>query len=198
MPHVLDERLRVSSKYATRYIEQFPPGPLDGIARSMAFIVGAMVAWLVLISAINEHALLMLNFSPGKTILWWITLLSAIWVICRNMLKEQHVFCPTDALEIVQVLVKKLPPNFVPSAGTKEVLGQFRKLFSLRVTQLLLEFLGVLVTPYILYQRVRLRCDDIVDFLCDFTENEEETPEDFDSKILQSAELVERIKRLDD
>lgn len=199
MPHVLDERLRVSSKYATRYIEQFPPGPLDGIARSMAFIVGAIVVWLLIVSAINEHALLMLNFSPGKTILWWITLLSAVWVLCRNMLKEQHVFSPTNALEIVQVLVKKLPPNFIPSAGTKEVLGQFRKLFSLRITQLLLEFLGVLITPWILYYRVRHRSDDIVDFLCDYGNIEDEVVvEDFDSKILQSAELVERIKRIDD
>lgn len=198
MPHVLDERLRVSTKYASRYIDQFPSGPLDGLARSGAFIIGSIVVWLLIISAMNEHALLMMNFSPGKTLLWWITALSGVWVLFRNLLKEQYVFSPGDALEVVQVLLKKLPAHFIAAAGTKPVLTQFRKLFSLRITQLLLEFVGVFITPWILYKRVRPRCAEIVEFLHDLEiASPEDVNEDFDSKILQSAELVACINRLE-
>lgn len=40
MPHVLEERLRLSTKYAVRYTEQFSAGFIEGIAKAIAFILG--------------------------------------------------------------------------------------------------------------------------------------------------------------
>lgn len=196
MPHVLDERLNRSTKHAMNYIEQFPAGAIDGIARAFAFIVGSIVISLFVISAINEKTLLFLYVTPGTTILSWITGLGAIWVFCRGVLKDRHIFSPTDALEAVLVLVKRMPEGFVRNAGTSTVLDQFKQLFSLRITQLLYEFLGVLLTPYILFFRVRPKCADIVDLFCDPNDSFVNTHANPDFDLLQSTDLINRIHQM--
>lgn len=199
MPHVLEERMRLSTKYAMKYMDQFSSGYIEGIAKAVAFIIGSFVMWMLILSILNQQTLLMLTVAPGKALLWWITILSGIWVLCRSVLKEQHIFYPKEALEIVKIIVRKLPEHFVPQAGSVVVFEQFRQLFPLRITQLLLEFAGVIVTPYILLTRIRPRAYDIVNFFCveGNAEADQAATEEFDSSLLQSDVVIENVRRLE-
>ena len=163
MPHVLEERLRLSAKYADQYTRQFAAGALQPVARAIAFASGSIVVWLLLLSIINEHVLISLELSSGKAVLWWVTILSSVWAVCRGVLHEQHVFYPRAALEVVHEIVRKLPPHFLENANTKHVNRQFRQLYPLRVVTLLQEFFGLLVTPYIMLSRVRPAAQQIID-----------------------------------
>jgi len=112
------------------------------------------------------------------------------------------------APEIVAILVRRLPEHFIPNAGSAKVLNQFQHLFPLRVTLQLMEFAGVIVTPWILLFRVRPKCNEIVEMFYATTDNGgtdngtngtdgTENGADFDSSLLQSAVIVENIRRLE-
>jgi autophagy-related protein 9 len=120
LTHVFEERMRIAGRYAKQYTSQFAPTAIEGIARSVAFVIGSIVVWLLLLSFLNDRALLGLELSPSKTLLWWITVLSSVWVICRGMLQDQHVFYPGDALQVVYSLTRRLPIHFVDNQGHNE------------------------------------------------------------------------------
>ncbi len=214
LPHVLEERMRLSSRFAKQYTSQFAASAVEGIARCFAFIIGSIVVWLLAISFINERALLGLELSPGKGLLWWITVLSSIWVISRSMLQEQHVFYPGDALHVVYELTRRLPPHFLDSPGSQIVLRQFYQLFPLQIYLLMLEFIGLVVTPWILLRRIYPKAELIVKAVHDnlqFTESKHfflgldieqggnlESVADFEENVvLRSANLVPYLQRLD-
>jgi autophagy-related protein 9 len=213
MPHVFEERLRLSSRFAKHYTRQFAAGSLEGAARAAAFVLGSIVVWLLTLSLINEHVLLSLDISPGKSVLWWITVLSGGWVVCRSLLQSQHVFYPADALRTVHDLVRHLPPHFIENPGGRTVLRQFYQLFPLRVVLLLQEFAGLLITPWILLRRVYPNAQQIVETFRNNTHydefrghyfatkdleegEEEDIPIDTD-QILQSVHLVPYLQNLD-
>lgn len=167
LPHVLDERLRVGARHAKIYTSQFASNALEGAARTFAFIVGSIVVWLLLISFLNERALLTLDLTPGKALLWWITVLSSIWVVTRGVLQSQQVFYPQEALEVVYKLTRRLPHHFLQQPGTRNTLTQFKQLFPLQVWLLVLEFCGLIVTPYILLRRIYPKVPQIIDAIHD-------------------------------
>ena len=218
MPHVFEERLRLSSRFAKHYTKQFAAGATEGLARAVAFIIGSIVVWLLTLSLINEHVLLSLDISPGKSVLWWITVLSGAWVVCRSLLQAQHVFYPRDALQTVKELVRHLPSHFMENPGGRNTLRHFNHLFPLRVLLLIQEFAGLLVTPWILLRRVYPNAERIVQVYQDNTRYDElrghylstnhieeaQTPEeedlvvDFDERtVLQSIHLVPYLQNLD-
>lgn len=213
MPHVLEERLRLSSKYADRYIKQFAAGALQHAARAIAFISGSIVVWLLLLSVINEHVLLSMELSSDKAILWWITILSSVWAVCRGLLHEQHVFYPGAALEVVHGVVRRLPPHFLQNANSKHVNRQFRQLYPLRVVTLFQEFLGLVLTPYIMLKRVHPAAEQLITSVNESTEYSEalhfyiesngSEPEnsqeaDYDeTAVLQSEHLIPHLRKLD-
>lgn len=216
MPHVFEERLRLSSRFAKHYTKQFAAGAFEGLARAAAFILGSIVVWLLTLSFINEHVLLSLDISPGKSVLWWITVLSGGWVVFRSLLQQQHVFYPRDALTVVHNLVRHLPPHFMEDPSSRTVLQQFYQLFPLRVVLLVQEFAGLVVTPWLLLRRVYPNAQLIVDtfhantrwdqlrghyIAADLEEGEaedDEVPVDLDErKVLQSVHLVPYLQNLD-
>jgi len=193
MPHVFEERLRLSSRFAKHYTKQFAAGAMEGAARAAAFILGSIVVWLLTLSLINEHVLLSLDISPGKSVLWWITVLSGGWVVCRSLLQSQHVFYPGDALRTVHELVRHLPPDFLENPGGRDVLTHFYQLFPLRVVLLLQEFAGLLVTPWLLLTRVYTNADHIVETFRANTEYDQ-----FRGDYLRTTDLEEGSTGLED
>lgn len=221
LPHVLEERLRVAAKHAKIYTRQFASSPLEGIARTCAFIVGSIVVWLLLITFLNERALLSLDLSPGKALLWWITVLSSIWVASRGVLQSQQVFYPQQALNVVYKLTRRLPQHFVDSPGSQTTLQQFKQLFPLQLSLLVLEFIGLLVTPYILMRRIYPHVDQLVQAVRDQVRYDDvlhhhfvsldleeggggaqgdlqESVTDYkESEVLRSASLIPYLQQLD-
>lgn len=161
MPHRFEERMRLASNYASRYMNQFASGPLEGLARATAFILGSIVMTLLLITLISPEGLLALEIA-GKPLVWCIGIFSSLWLVCRGLLREQHVFYPKDMLRIVQKLVIGLPDFWVTQAGTVAVLTKFRQLFAYRVSVLAMEFAGLVLTPWILFFRVRTSAEQIL------------------------------------
>jgi autophagy-related protein 9 len=213
LPHVFEERMRLAGRYAKQYTSQFAPTAVEGIARSVAFIIGSIVVWLLLLSFLNDRALLGLEFSPSKTLLWWITVLSSIWVVCRNMLQEQHVFYPGDALQVVYTLTRRLPTHFMNKPGGQKTLKQFYQLFPLQILLLLQEFVGLIVTPWILLRRIYPKTSEIIDsvkihvqhtpekhyfFGNDIEQGPMESMADFkEQDVLRSEQLVPFLQKLD-
>jgi autophagy-related protein 9 len=213
LTHVFEERMRIAGRYAKQYTSQFAPTAIEGIARSVAFVIGSIVVWLLLLSFLNDRALLGLELSPSKTLLWWITVLSSVWVICRGMLQDQHVFYPGDALQVVYSLTRRLPIHFVDNPGAQRTLKQFNQLFPLQILLLIQEFVGLLVTPWILLRRIYPKAENIIDsvklhmqhtpekhyfFGLDLEHGVAESVADFkEHEVLRSEQLVPFLQRLD-
>lgn len=196
MPHVLDERLRLSTQFAEKYVGQFSTGAIQGGAKAAAFILGSLVTWMLMLYLLNEQTLLMLSVLPNKTLIWFITIFSAAWVSCRSVVTEKHVFFPKEAIDLVAKIVYKLPGHFFEAAGTEQVLMQFKHLFPLRLSLLLMEFFSVTVTPFIMIKRVRPKAKAIVDlFLEDKSFDEHNVYDDVD--LLASAKVLEIFRKVD-
>jgi hypothetical protein len=162
MPHRFEERMRLAARYAERYMKQFAAGALEGAARTAAFIIGSFVVTLLVISLLNPEGLLVLEIA-GKPLVWCIGVLSSLWLVCRGLLREQHVFYPNDAMRVVKALVIRLPEHWTSQAGSSMVLTKFKQLFAFRIFSLLMEFAGLFLTPWILLFRVRPRVAQILD-----------------------------------
>ena len=196
MPHTLEERLRLAGKYALQYTCQFAGGPLQGVARAAAFVLGSMVVWMMVLSLINEHVLFSLNVSSGKTVFWWVTVLSSLWVACRGLLHEQHVFYPKDALIVVRDLVRHLPEEWIENAGSQQTLYGMYRLFPLRLTLFAQEFIGLFVTPWFLLTRIRRDSHLIVECMVRHLYYDEDRHAYISSETEVTGDIEEAIQSL--
>lgn len=216
LPHVFEERMRLAGRYAKQYTNQFAITAVEGIARAVAFVIGSIVVWLLLLSFLNDRALLGLQLTPSRTLLWWITILSSIWVVCRGVLQEQQVFYPADALAVVYNLTRRLPAHFMAKPGSQHTLTQFLQLYPKQVVLLLYEFIGLVMTPYILIRRVLPKTREIIEAVCVHARHDDlkhyyfgvadeaggaggaESVADFkETDVLRSEQLIPYLQKLD-
>lgn len=196
LPHVLDERLQIAGRYARVYLQQFATAPLDGFVRALAFVLGSVVVWWLALSVVHERALWLIEVSPGRTLVWWITVFSTGWMVCRLALSDRSVFYPDEALARVHQLVRRLPEDMVANAAHKRSVVHFRQLYPLRVYLLLVEFASLVLTPLVVLPRVYRAADRIVDAVAEMQARGD--PTDTEDPVLASRHLVDYLQQYDE
>ncbi|KAK4021382.1 hypothetical protein OUZ56_003298 [Daphnia magna] len=164
LDHELQARLSRAYRPATRYLSGFSSNMVAIFARNFAFLAGAILAVLVLLTVYDEDVITV------EHVLTLITILGAVVAGCRVLIPEENVvWCPESLMETVLTQVHYLPAEWKDKAHTNEVRAGVAKLFQYKAVYLLEELISPVVTPFILYFGLRPRAQEIVDFLRQFT-----------------------------
>lgn len=134
------------------------------IAHNLAFLCGAVLAVLLLLTIYDEDVITV------EHVLTIMTVLGAIVAGCRIFIPEENlVWCPETLMEAILAQVHYLPPGWKGQAHTAQVQVEFSQLFQFKALFLFQELISPLVTPFVLYFVLRPRALEVVDFLRQFT-----------------------------
>ncbi|KAK4879577.1 hypothetical protein RN001_007723 [Aquatica leii] len=164
LEHELQARLNRAHRPATRYFSAFNSPMLSIVASNLAFIFGAILAVLLVLTVYDEDVLAV------EHILTTITVLGAGLAVCRALIPDETLaWCPETLLSNVLAHTHYLPDGWRGQAHTTRVRTEFQQLFQYRIAGLFEELLSPILTPYILWRHIYPRTLDIVDFFRNFT-----------------------------
>lgn len=160
----------MSIPFATRYVDQFPKRMTEEIARSIAFMTGAITAILALGSVLDSELFLNFEITKDRTVLFYLGVFGAIWAMTRGMVSEETmVFNPEYALRNVIEYTHYMPDHWQGRLHSFEVKKEFSELYKMKVVIFLEEIMGIITTPLLLLLSLPKCSDQIVDFFREFT-----------------------------
>ncbi|KAG8730583.1 autophagy protein atg9 [Ceratobasidium sp. 414] len=170
LPHIFARRLDNSYPAAIEYIDQFPKEHVTIVARFVSFIAGSFAAVLILASLFDSDIFLHFEVTPGKTVVFYITVFSGVVAIARGMVPDPHrVFDPELLLREVVSHTHYMPPDWEGQLHSKLVHTKFGNFFAVRATIFVQEVISVLLTPFILLYSLPPCSNKIIDFFREFT-----------------------------
>lgn len=168
--HMFYERLHMSYPFATRYLDQFPKRATEEVARSIAFMSGAITAVLAVLTIFDSELFLGFEITKDRTVLFYLGIFGAIWAMTRGIVSEETtVFNPEYAMRNVIEYTHYMPKHWEGRLHSSEVKQEFSELYKMKVIILLEEILGIITTPMILLFSLPKCSDQIVDFFREFT-----------------------------
>lgn len=169
LPHLFNERVNMSYPFATRYLDQFPKQVTERIARTVAFISGALAAVLTLASLLNPE-IFSVELTPERTGLFYIGVLGAIWAFARGQVSEDElVFDPEYAMRNVIEYTHHMPNHWSGRLHSSDVMREFSELYKPKWVIFLEEVMGIVATPFLLLFPLANCSDQVVDFFREFT-----------------------------
>ncbi|KAJ4255061.1 autophagy protein atg9 [Fusarium torreyae] len=170
LPHIFYERIHMSYPFATRYIDQFPKRMTEDIARTIAFMTGAITAILAIGSVLDSELFISFEITKDRPVLFYLGIFGAIWAVTRGMVSEETlVFNPEYALRNVIEYTHYMPDHWQNRLHSFEVKQEFAELYKMKVVIFLEEMMGIITTPMLLLFSLPKCSDQIVDFFREFT-----------------------------
>ncbi|CEI40155.1 Autophagy-related protein 9 [Fusarium venenatum] len=170
LPHIFYERLHMSYPFATRYIDQFPKRITEAVARTIAFMSGAITAILAIGSVLDSELFLNFEITKDRPVIFYLGVFAAIWATTRGMVSEETlVFNPEYALRNVIEYTRYVPDHWKNKLHSAEVKQEFSELYKMKVVIFLEEMMGIITTPMLLLFSLPRCSDQIVDFFREFT-----------------------------
>jgi len=151
LPHIFKTRMHISSNYADQYIAQFPYGVYENVGKLVTFVSSSLIVYFIFISVLNENALFNVEITPYKSLFWWIGLLSTVWVVSRNILKEQLIFYPEKKMERLSKFLHYIPDVIRLRPNSAESVAWIKRYFKYRIIQLFEEIISIFINPYVLW-----------------------------------------------
>ncbi|XP_013119032.2 autophagy-related protein 9A [Stomoxys calcitrans] len=164
LDHELDARLNRAYDYADRYLNSFSSPLLAVIARNILFITGGMLLLILAMGIYDEYVF------QVEHVLTIITLLSAVGLICRNLIPNENlIWCPEQLMTAILAHVHYLPATWKNQAHTSVVRNEFGNFFQFKASYFINEILSPIVTPFQLLFVFRPKALEIVKFFRSFT-----------------------------
>nr|CAD7196671.1 unnamed protein product [Timema douglasi] len=164
LDHELHARLNRAYKPASQYMNIFTSPIMTILAKNVAFVAGACLAVLLILTVYDEDVLTVEHVLTAITVLGGVVAASRVFIPDENL-----VWCPEKLLTAVLAHVHYLPDSWRGQAHTHRVRGEFSQLFQYKAVYLVEELLSPIITPFILCFQVRSHALEIVDFYRNFT-----------------------------
>lgn len=172
LPHLFRRRRNLTYPWADGYLNQFPRDKMEQMASLVAFISGAFTAVLVMFSMFDSELFLGFEITPGKTVLFYITMFGAIYAAARNSSpREDSVPNPSWYMQEVIRCTRYEPAHWHDRWHTEEVRLEFASMYQNRLMIFLEEIFSMIITPFLLITKLPHRSERIVDFFREFTIN---------------------------
>ena len=160
----------MSYPFATRYNDQFPKQMTEQLARTIAFMAGAVTAVLAVASFLDPQLFLGFEITHDRTALFYIGVFAAIWAAARgNISEDTLVFDPEYAFRNVINYTHFCPEHWKGRLHSFDVKREFSELYKLKLVIFIEELLGILTSPILLMSSLPSCSDQIVDFFREFT-----------------------------
>ncbi|KAF2101482.1 membrane protein Gsa14p [Rhizodiscina lignyota] len=168
--HLFERRKNMAYPYATKYLEQFPKDKMAQFFKFVSFVTGALAAVLGIASLLDPELFLGFEVTPGKTVLFYLGVLSAIYAFARGQVPEDDlVLDPEFVLNSVIECTHYCPQTWEGRLHSDEVRKEFSALYKPKVVVFLEEALSMIVTPYVLLFSLPRCADRLIDFFREFT-----------------------------
>ena len=193
LPHVFETRLAASRKLADAYLKLFPRPMIAALARSVAFVSGALVAVLLALAAIldgGDSILLYIKLGE-RNLLWYAGAASATFAVSRAFVPsdpEDHnsLSCAsgvphglehkTSGINPAEMLMQRLsehthcfPDEWRGKAHTQDVRDTFSRAFRYKVWLFSDEVMSVFFAPLILCFSLSSSASSVLQFVRDNT-----------------------------
>jgi autophagy-related protein 9 len=160
----------MSVPFATRYVDQFPKRMTEEIARSIAFMTGALTAVLAILTVLDSELFLGFEITKDRTVLFYLGVFGAVWAMTRGMVSEETtVFNPEYAMRNVIEYTHYVPDHWQGRLHSFEVKQEFADLYKMKVVIFVEEVLGIITTSMLLLWSLPRCSDQIIDFFREFT-----------------------------
>lgn len=160
----------MSYPFAKRYLEQFPSVMVERLARTVAFMAGAVVTVLAVATMADPELFLGFEITPDRNALFYFTFFAGTWALARGMIPEDNtVFNPEYALRQVIQYTHYEPDSWSGQLHSYEVKSEFATLYKPKLVIFLDEVFSILITPIILFTSLQHSSDQIIDFFREFT-----------------------------
>ncbi|KAJ8974485.1 hypothetical protein NQ317_006533 [Molorchus minor] len=164
LDHELLARLSRAYRPASKYLAAFSSPVVTVIAQHLAFICGALLSVLVILTLYDDGVIAV------DGIITLATALATLTAIFRGLIPDEAtIWCPESLLQGVVMHTHYLPPNWKGYAHTSKIKEEFQQLFQYRFASLIEELVSPLLTPFLLWRWIYPRSLDIVDFFRNFT-----------------------------
>lgn len=160
----------MSYPFAKRYLDQFPSVMTERLARTIAFVAGALATVLAIASVIDPDLFLGFEITHDRTALFYTAVFGGAWAFARAMIPEDNtVFNPEYALRQVIEYTHYEPDRWNGRLHSFEVKSEFSGLYKNKVVIFVEEIVSILIAPLILSISLSRSSDQIVDFFREFT-----------------------------
>ena len=162
-----NDRILKSNFHMNKYIECYPSKTLHFILYFFRFVLSAFVLFIVIISFIEEKALIDLTYG-GFNLLWYLAGLTIATSLLNSFLKSKN-FEDTNE-EIAMKLVKHLyvlPPKDI--INNYNMYKSFIAHYKTNIHNIFYEIISIIISPYILYKCYYSNVVEILEFLNDNT-----------------------------
>jgi len=158
-------------KSADRYVSQFQVPLLVILSRCVSFVIGGLLALLLCLTLLDENVPLHVEYMD-RNLLWWIAVLSGVIAVSRSFIPkrtDEEVFEPETPMKEVASLTHFMPPTWIRKCRSRAVYNSFLQLYQTKLSILISEVVSVLVVPFVLFFSCPRCCDEIVEFVREFT-----------------------------
>eukprot|EP01112_Ceratiomyxa_fruticulosa_P005065 TRINITY_DN1562_c0_g1_i4.p1 TRINITY_DN1562_c0_g1~~TRINITY_DN1562_c0_g1_i4.p1 ORF type:complete len:724 (-),score=121.59 TRINITY_DN1562_c0_g1_i4:92-2263(-) len=168
--HIFQRRLALAYYPATSYVNNHQVPLVTVLARFISFILGSILAVLVVIGIFNEQALFQVVIVFEKTPIWFVGILGSLLAVIRALIPDENqVFDPVAALDEVISHTHYMPRSWRGKLHTQSVFDDVCQLFQFKWTVFARELFSVVSAPLILIFSLPRCANDIVQFFIDFT-----------------------------
>jgi autophagy-related protein 9 len=168
--HLFKQRVSMSYPFANRYINQFPKDKTNQVAQFVALVTGAFVGVLGLATILDQDLFLNFEITEGRTTIFYLGILGAIWAFARGMLPDDNMIHDTAySLQEVIDFTHYEPAHWKGRLHTMDVRNEFSQLYQMKLVIFVEEVLSMIFTPFVLWFSLPKCSDRIIDFFREFT-----------------------------
>lgn len=170
LPHFFERRLTLSSVAAQQYMAQFPNNLVSILAQCVAYMTGAVVGILLLLTVTDSDVITHRLFD--RTLLWYLAVFSGVLALSRSMIPDKSIY-PAPALVMSEVVkhTHYAPTHWRGRTHTTSVHREFSHMYPSRLSMFAYEIMSVIMTPFILIFCLPHSAEKIVQFVSTRTVN---------------------------
>jgi autophagy-related protein 9 len=155
LPHIFNQRMNKGISSGSDYLNLYYNSYLNVLAKFISYVSGAMIAMILLLSLINEEALMYFQIADHN-LLWYLGIFSAIYALSRGILSSSDdsskiMDSPKKLLEKMSSFTHDYPQHWIGKEHTSVVRHEVSsELLVYKIQLFFIEISGVILTPIIL------------------------------------------------
>lgn len=163
LPHIFHARVENARKHLNKYLQYWTNSYYNAIFASITIVCGSVVLLLLVLALINDNVLLYMEITRHRSTLWVVSVLTTVLGVAKHQSKPTQTLHLQEKVEALQRLLpgKIRYENCYSSVFRNKVANNLEY----RITYVLKNILGVIITPYLLYRHVLRNTHEIETFI---------------------------------
>lgn len=172
LPHIFNERIAKSYRYAKRYEQKFNTHMTNVIMGKLIFTLGTCLTLLVILTLYDERLVLYIKLF-NRNLIWYVAILTTCVTVARTMMVS-----PSSVDESAEEIMEKIashthffPVKWKYQCHKYSVLEDFKTLFKYKIMSVFLEIASIFVIPCYMCSDLSADIQLVADFIAKNTKH---------------------------